>query len=54
MKLKTKAKEKAMGKFAVQVELANNDDLILAAAGHIDPGKVRRVKLEGVVVAEIE
>ena len=38
-----------MGRFSVQVELANNDDVVLAQLGQIKPAKVRRVTLQGVV-----
>jgi len=49
MKLKTRPKEKDLGNFAVDVELANNDDIIEALRGHLDPTKVRRLTLKGVV-----
>lgn len=38
-----------MGRFSVEIELANNKDIVLAEAGRIDPDQVRRVKLQGVV-----
>ena len=38
-----------MGKFAVDVELANNDDVVEALRGHLDPAKVRRLTIKGVV-----
>ena len=38
-----------MGRFAVDVELANNSDIELARGGHLDPAKVRRLKIQGVV-----
>ena len=38
-----------VGRFNVEVELSNEDDLTLAQAGHLDPAKVRRLTLEGVV-----
>ena len=38
-----------VGKFNVEVELANNTDLIAAELGHLDPANVRRVKTQGVV-----
>ena len=39
----------AMGRFAVEIELANYDDVVLAGAGHLPPGQVRRMTLRGVV-----
>jgi predicted aspartyl protease len=38
-----------MGRFSVDVELANNEDLMLARLGHISADQVRRVKIRGVV-----
>lgn len=38
-----------MGRFAVEFEIANNEDLVDAKHGHLDPGKVRRIKIQGVV-----
>jgi predicted aspartyl protease len=38
-----------MGRFSVDVELANNLDLALATVGLLEPQKVRRVRLRGVV-----
>ena len=38
-----------MGRFSVEIELANNEDVVLAGAGRIKPGQVRRLKLQGVV-----
>ncbi len=38
-----------MGRFSVEIELANNEDVVLARAGRIKPEQVRRVKLPGVV-----
>ena len=38
-----------MGRFSVEIELANNEDVVLAGAGRINPEQVRRVKLQGVV-----
>jgi predicted aspartyl protease len=40
---------KDVGRFSVEIELANNEDLVLARAGRIKPDQVRRVKLDGVV-----
>lgn len=41
--------EPLMGRFAVEIELANNDDVVLAGAGYLPPEQVRRMKLRGVV-----
>ncbi len=38
-----------MGRFAVEVELANYEDVVLARAGHLPPEQVRRMTLRGVV-----
>ena len=38
-----------MGRFSVEIEVANNQDVVLAAVGRIKPEQVRRVKLPGVV-----
>ena len=38
-----------MGRFSVDLELANNEDVMLARLGHITPDQVRRVKIRGVV-----
>jgi predicted aspartyl protease len=43
------AEEKAMGRFSVEVELANNSDIHLAASGHLAGDKVRRLRVRGVV-----
>ena len=40
---------KRMGRFSVQVELANNDDVVLAQLGQIKPQDVRRVSLGAVI-----
>jgi predicted aspartyl protease len=40
---------KRMGRFSVEVELANNDDVVLAHLGQIEPAAVRRVRLAGVI-----
>jgi predicted aspartyl protease len=39
----------AMGRFAVDVELASNADLILAQLGMLPPEKVRRITARGIV-----
>ena len=41
--------EKAVGRFKVEIELANEEDLYAARQGDLDPTKVRRLKLQGVV-----
>jgi predicted aspartyl protease len=38
-----------MGRFTVEVELASNEDLVLAHLGMLPPEKVRRLRLPGVV-----
>lgn len=38
-----------MGRFKVDLELANKEDMVLAKRGHLDPAKVRRVTIQGVV-----
>ena len=38
-----------MGRFSVEVELVNNEDLIEAKRGHIPVGQVRRTRISGVV-----
>lgn len=45
----TTLEEASMGRFSVEVELANNDDVVLAKAGHLPEDRVRRIKLRGVV-----
>ena len=42
-------KEPMMGRFSVEVELVNNEDLIDAKRGHIPVGQVRRTRISGVV-----
>jgi predicted aspartyl protease len=46
--MKTKEKPK-MGRFAVEFEIANNQDLTLAQRGHLEPAKVRRKTVSGLV-----
>jgi predicted aspartyl protease len=46
--IKTK-KEKKMGRFAVEFEIVNNQDLALAQSGHLAPAKVRRKIIKGTV-----
>ena len=43
------AEKSTMGRFKVDVELANNNDVALAAGGHLDPAKVRRITIQAVV-----
>ncbi len=38
-----------MGRFAVDIELANYEDVVLAGSGHLPPDQVRRMTLRGVV-----
>lgn len=42
-------KDNSMGRFAVDIDLANNQDLSLAKTGHLPPAEVRRVTVRGVV-----
>jgi hypothetical protein len=39
----------AMGRFAVDFEVANNEDIVRARNGDLDPAKVRRTTISGVV-----
>jgi predicted aspartyl protease len=43
------AREKNVGRFSVEIELANNDDLAAVRRGNLKPEKVRRLKILGVV-----
>ncbi len=43
------AREQAMGRFSVEIELANNLDLKLAKTGHLPADQVRRARMRGVV-----
>jgi hypothetical protein len=45
----TDLKEQAMGRFSVDVDLANHEDLYRARAGVIAPEQVRRSRVRGVV-----
>src|SRR5438034_10347492 len=38
-----------VGRFKVEVELANNDDMAAVRRGDLEPDKVRRLKILGVV-----
>jgi predicted aspartyl protease len=49
MKTKPRPKDRDMGKFTVEVEVANNSDIELALSGHLDPKQVRRQRIQGVV-----
>src|SRR5438270_12976720 len=40
---------KARGRFSVDLELANNDDLVLADRGLLPPDQVRRQTIKGIV-----
>jgi predicted aspartyl protease len=42
-------KEPTMGRFSVEVELANHEDMFRAKAGLITPDQIRRVRVRGVV-----
>lgn len=42
-------RESNVGRFSVEVELANDEDLINAKSGVIPPDKVRRARVRGVV-----
>jgi predicted aspartyl protease len=43
------AREKKVGRFKVEIELANNDDMAAVRLGYLPPEKVRRMKLLGLV-----
>jgi clan AA aspartic protease len=45
----TAIEEPMMGRFSVEIELANNEDLTRAKDGTIAPDRVRRVRIRGVV-----
>lgn len=49
MKMKSKTKDEEMGRFTVEVEIANNSDVEMALRGHLDPAKVRKARIQGVV-----
>ena len=46
--MKILEKEK-MGRFKVELELANNDEVAAAKLGQFDPAKIRRVTIQAVV-----
>jgi predicted aspartyl protease len=41
--------EPMTGRFSVEVELANNEDVISAKRGHLEPARIRRAVVRGVV-----
>jgi predicted aspartyl protease len=41
--------KKKMGRFSVDIELANNEDLVAVNLGVLEPGKVRRMTISGLV-----
>src|SRR6266508_4141775 len=41
--------EKQMGRFSVEVEVANQDDVADARRGRLAPARIRRAKLQGIV-----
>ncbi len=42
-------KDDCMGRFSVEVELTNNDDMALVRRGSLAPDQVRRIRVKGVV-----
>lgn len=46
--MKTNGKH-AMGRITIEVEIANNEDLIRARNGDLDSSEVRRMKIQGLV-----
>ena len=46
--MKTNGNQK-MGRFSVDIELANNEDLIAVTLGVLEPAKVRRTTISGLV-----
>jgi predicted aspartyl protease len=42
-------KEPGMGRFSVEVEIANDEDIVRAKSGLISPDQVRRARIRGVV-----
>jgi predicted aspartyl protease len=38
-----------MGRFSVEIEIANNEDLVAVRQGHLEAAKVRRITVRGVV-----
>ena len=41
--------DNGMGRFSVEVELANYEDMVLAKRGSLAPDRIRRLKVKGVV-----
>ena len=44
-----KKKENEVGRFSVDLEITNSSDLVLAEHGHLDPTRIRRRIIQGVV-----
>jgi len=47
--MKTATREKQMGRFSVDVELANYRDIVESESGHLEKAKVRSLTIQGVV-----
>ena len=45
----TGIEDRVVGRFSIDVELTNHDDLVLASVGHIQASEVRRMRVRGVV-----
>lgn len=43
------AEKRTMGRFRIEFEVANNEDILLARRGFLQPDKVRRMQVVGVV-----
>ena len=43
------AEKKTTGRFTIEFDVANNEDILLARRGFLEPAKVRRMKVQGVV-----
>lgn len=43
------ARDTSTGRFSVDIDLSNHEDVVLARAGKISPDDVRRVRIRGVV-----
>lgn len=41
--------KQVVGRITIEVEIANNEDLVSARRGNLDPSKVRRMKIQGLV-----
>ena len=46
--MKTTGKD-IMGRITIEVEIANNEDLVAARRGFLEPAKVRRMRIQGLV-----